>query len=47
MTLAAQQIVPPAAALAFVLGANLGNVIPQYLAAGASTEARRLAPATS
>ena len=43
MTLAAQQIVSPVAALAFVLGANLGNVIPQYLAAGASTEARRLA----
>ena len=43
MTLAAQQIVPPAAALALVLGANLGNVIPQYLAAGANVEARRLA----
>lgn len=43
MTLAAQSIVPPAAALALVLGANLGNVIPQYLAAGTSTPARRLA----
>jgi len=43
MTLAAQQIVAPAAALALVLGANIGNVIPQYLAAGTSAEARRLA----
>ncbi len=43
MTLAAQQIVPPEAALALVLGANLGNVIPQYLAAGTSAAAKRLA----
>jgi phosphate:Na+ symporter len=43
MTLAAQHIVPIAAALALVLGANLGNVIPQYLAAGTNAEARRLA----
>jgi phosphate:Na+ symporter len=43
MTLAAQHIVPPAAALALVLGANLGNVIPQYLAAGNNTAARQLA----
>lgn len=43
MTLAAQQIVPPAAAMALVLGANLGNVIPQFFAAGASADARRLA----
>lgn len=43
MTLAAQSIITPAAALALVLGANLGNVIPQYFAAGANTEAKRLA----
>ena len=43
MTLAAQSIIAPAAAIALVLGANLGNVIPQYLAAGGSAEARRLA----
>jgi phosphate:Na+ symporter len=43
MTLAAQQIVPPAAAMALVLGANLGNVIPQFLASGSSNDARRLA----
>lgn len=43
MTLAAQQIVPPAAAMALVLGANLGNVIPQFLATGSSNDARRLA----
>lgn len=43
MTLAAQQIVTPEAALALVLGANLGNIIPQFLAAGARVEARRLA----
>lgn len=43
MTLAAQHIIPPEAALAFVLGANLGNVIPQYLAAGTNIAARRLA----
>ncbi|HEY1386203.1 MAG TPA: Na/Pi cotransporter family protein, partial [Dongiaceae bacterium] len=43
MALAGQHIVTPVAALALVLGANLGNVIPQYLAAGASAAARRLA----
>jgi phosphate:Na+ symporter len=43
MTLAAQQVVPPEAALAMVLGANIGNVAPQFLAAGGSPEARRLA----
>jgi|EndMetStandDraft_3_1072993.scaffolds.fasta_scaffold01365_10 phosphate:Na+ symporter len=43
MTLAAQHIVPPDAALALVLGANLGGVIPQYFAAGTSTAAKRLA----
>jgi phosphate:Na+ symporter len=43
MTLAAQHIVPPDAALALVLGANLGGVIPQYFAAGDSTAAKRLA----
>lgn len=43
MTLAAQHIVTPEAALALVLGANIGNIIPQYLAAGANAEARRLA----
>ncbi|MGD9671466.1 MAG: Na/Pi cotransporter family protein [Hyphomicrobiaceae bacterium] len=43
MSLAAQHIVTPEAAIALVLGANLGNVIPQYLAAGASIAARRLA----
>ncbi len=43
MTLASQHIVTPEAALALVLGANLGNIIPQYLAAGANVEAKRLA----
>lgn len=43
MTLAAQHIVPPDAALALVLGANLGNVIPQYFAAGGNAAARQLA----
>jgi phosphate:Na+ symporter len=43
MTLAAQHIVAPAAAMALVLGANLGNIIPQYLAAGTNTSAKRLA----
>jgi len=43
MVLAAQHIVTPVAALALVLGANLGNVIPQYLAAGSNAAARRLA----
>ena len=43
MTLAGQHIVTPVAALALVLGANLGNVIPQYLAAGTNVAAKRLA----
>jgi phosphate:Na+ symporter len=43
MALAAQEIVTPVAALALVLGANLGNIIPQYLAAGSNAQARRLA----
>ena len=43
MSLAATQIVTPEAALALVLGANLGNVIPQWLAAGQDVAARRLA----
>jgi phosphate:Na+ symporter len=43
MSLAAADIVAPATALALVLGANLGNVIPQYLAAGHDNAARRLA----
>jgi phosphate:Na+ symporter len=43
MSLATTQIVTPEAALALVLGANLGNVIPQWLAAGQDAPARRLA----
>lgn len=43
MTLAAQHIVTPVAALALVLGANLGNVIPQYFSAGTNVAAKRLA----
>jgi phosphate:Na+ symporter len=43
MTLASEHIVSGPAALALVLGANLGNIIPQYFAAGTSTPARRLA----
>jgi phosphate:Na+ symporter len=43
MTLAAQGIVTSEAALALVLGANLGNVIPQYVSAGTNIEAKRLA----
>ncbi len=43
MSLASAQIVTPEAALALVLGANLGNVIPQWLAAGSDAPARRLA----
>jgi phosphate:Na+ symporter len=43
MTLAEHQIVAPVAAIALVLGANLGNVIPQYIAAGANRDARQLA----
>ena len=43
MTVAEHGIVTPVAALALVLGANLGNVIPQYFAAGTNTSARQLA----
>jgi phosphate:Na+ symporter len=43
MSLAAAHIVTPVVALALVLGANLGNVIPQYLAAGKNAAAQRLA----
>ena len=43
MTLAEHQIVAPVAAIALVLGANLGNVIPQYFAAGTNKAARQLA----
>ena len=43
MALASQGIIAPVAALALVLGANLGNVIPQYVSAGNNIEARRLA----
>jgi phosphate:Na+ symporter len=43
MTLAGQHIVTPVAAMALVLGANLGSIIPQYFAAGANPAARRLA----
>ena len=43
MSLAAAGVIGPALALALVLGANLGTVIPQFLAAGASNAARRLA----
>lgn len=43
MTLAEHHIVAPVAAVALVLGANLGNVIPQYIAAGANRDARQLA----
>lgn len=43
MTLAEHQVVTPVAALALVLGANLGNVIPQYFAAGTNVAARQLA----
>jgi len=43
MSLASAHIVTPVAALALVLGANLGNVIPQWLAAGSNNAARRLA----
>lgn len=43
MTLAEHQIVTPVAAVALVLGANLGNIIPQYFAAGTNKSARQLA----
>ena len=47
MTLAAEHIVTPTAALALVLGANLGNIIPQYFAAGTSTAATPLSQAAT
>lgn len=43
MTLAEHQIITPIAAIALVLGANLGNIIPQYFAAGSNKAARQLA----
>lgn len=43
MTLAEHQIITPVAAVALVLGANLGNIIPQYFAAGSNKAARQLA----
>ncbi len=43
MSLASAHVVTPTAALALVIGANLGNVIPQYLGARSDPEARRLA----
>lgn len=43
MTLADHNIVTPVAAVALVLGANLGNIIPQYFAAGSNVAARQLA----
>jgi phosphate:Na+ symporter len=43
MSLSAAHIVTPAAALALVLGANLGNVIPQFFGNSQSGGARRLA----
>ncbi len=43
MSLSAATIVTPAAALALVLGANLGNVIPQFIGTSQSGGSRRLA----
>jgi phosphate:Na+ symporter len=43
MSLAASNIVTPEAAMALVLGANLGNLVPQYMGAGSDVGARRLA----
>lgn len=43
MSLASEHIVTSVGALALVLGANLGGIIPQYLAAGSETSARQLA----
>ena len=43
MSLTSAQVVSPEAALALVLGANLGNVMPQYISTGHDTAARRLA----
>jgi phosphate:Na+ symporter len=42
MTLAASGIIPMPAALALVLGANLGSIIPQYFAVRGNADARRL-----
>ncbi len=43
MTLADHGIVTPVAAVALVLGANLGNVIPQYFASRGNAAAQQLA----
>jgi phosphate:Na+ symporter len=43
MSLAATGILAPVSALALVLGANLGSILPQYFAAGSNNAARRLA----
>jgi phosphate:Na+ symporter len=43
MSLATAHIVTPEAALALVLGANLGNLVPQYMGTGNDVAARRLA----
>jgi phosphate:Na+ symporter len=43
MSLASAKIIAPAAVLSLVLGANLGTVIPQFLAARANAGAQRLA----
>jgi phosphate:Na+ symporter len=42
MSLASAKIIAPAAVLSLVLGANLGTVIPQFLAARANASAQRL-----
>lgn len=43
MSLASAQVIGPVAVVALVLGANLGTVIPQFIAARANTSAQRLA----
>jgi phosphate:Na+ symporter len=43
MSLAATGVLPIAAALAFVLGANLGNTIPQFFAASGKPSSQQLA----
>ncbi len=43
MSLAATGVLPMPAALAFVLGANLGNTIPQFVSARGASEAKQLA----
>ncbi len=43
MSLAAAGVLPIPAALAFVLGANLGNVLPQFVSSGAGGAGRMLA----